>query len=339
MQLTFFFQFHYGSHYSSLGSVLFFLIRMRPFTDYALDLQGGHFDHADRIFTSIHRTYTNITTSMTDVKELLPEFYYNPHFLDNHNGLTLGQRQNGTLVSEVDLPPWANGSSQVFVDVMRAALESEYVSANLHHWIDLVFGYKQQGAAAIEATNVFFYLTYEGSVDLDAIGIPHQISTSQFIDMRVVDPAALVAIETQIANFGQTPAQLLTTPHRPRQVHTNPLGSMRIFSPRLPSALSGSIAPFVSPGSSATSQSSMFPPGRRLLSFSADDTVKLLYRYDPPSSSVSQTFSNSGTSAISMSNITEVYKAARKLGDGGGEIVTIMPNERCSTMSDPYLFS
>ena len=108
---------------------------------------------------------------MTDVKELLPEFYYNPHFLDNHNGLTLGQRQNGTLVSEVDLPPWANGSSQRFVEVMRAALESEYVSANLHHWIDLVFGYKQQGAAAVEATNVFFYLTYEGTVDLDAIGM------------------------------------------------------------------------------------------------------------------------------------------------------------------------
>ena len=164
-------QFHYGSHYSSLGSVLFFLIRMRPFTDYALDLQGGHFDHADRIFTSIQRTYTNITTSMTDVKELLPEFYYNPHFLDNHNQLTLGQRQNGTLVGEVDLPPWANGSSQVFVEVMRAALESEYVSANLHHWIDLIFGYKQQGAAAVEATNVFFYLTYEGSVDLDTIGM------------------------------------------------------------------------------------------------------------------------------------------------------------------------
>ena len=173
IHLTFVFQFHYGSHYSSLGSVLFFLIRMRPFTDYALDLQGGHFDHADRIFTSIHRTYTNITTSMPDVKELLPEFYYNPHFLDNHNQLTLGQRQNGTLVSEVDLPPWANGSSQTFVEVMRAALESEYVSANLHHWIDLVFGYKQQGAAAVEATNVFFYLTYEGSVDLDAIGTSH----------------------------------------------------------------------------------------------------------------------------------------------------------------------
>ena len=56
----------------------------------------------------------------------------------------------------------------------REALESEYVSAHLHEWIDLIFGWKQQGPAAADAVNVFHYLFYEGNVDIFAIEDPLQ---------------------------------------------------------------------------------------------------------------------------------------------------------------------
>ena len=60
-------------------------------------------------------------------------------FLMNLDHLALGKRQNGKLVGDVELPEWAHGPAH-FLQTNRAALESPYVSANLHHWIDLIFG-------------------------------------------------------------------------------------------------------------------------------------------------------------------------------------------------------
>ena len=54
-------------------------------------------------------------------------------------------KQNGECLDDVLLPLWANKSPEYFTHIMRLALESEPVSAALHHWIDLTFGYRQRG--------------------------------------------------------------------------------------------------------------------------------------------------------------------------------------------------
>ena len=58
-------------------------------------LQGGRFDHADRLFTNLPATWENCLHSSSDVKELTPEFYHQPEFLLNSNGFNLGTQQAG----------------------------------------------------------------------------------------------------------------------------------------------------------------------------------------------------------------------------------------------------
>ncbi|KAJ1868060.1 hypothetical protein LPJ78_000557 [Coemansia sp. RSA 989] len=215
-------KFHYGTHYSSAASVAYYLVRMEPFASVHVSLQSGKFDHADRQFHSIADTWNSCVTSSGDVKELIPEFYYLPEFLVNHNSLSLGQKQDGTCLGDVQLPPWAD-TPEEFIRINRQALESEYVSANLHKWVDLIFGYKQRGVEAVKAYNVFYYLTYEGAVNIDA----------------VQDPVERASIESQINYFGQTPTQLFATPHPPRQVRMTSSPYSPLVSP------SGKVQQFV----------------------------------------------------------------------------------------------
>ncbi|XP_022098981.1 neurobeachin-like isoform X3 [Acanthaster planci] len=201
--------FHFGTHYSTMAFTLNWLMRMEPYTTYFLNLQGGKFDHASRSFASVYISWKNCQRDTSDVKELIPEFYYLPEMFINSNDYTLGNMpDDGAEVGDVVLPRWAK-TAEEFVRINRLALESEFVSCQIHQWIDLIFGYKQRGPEAVRATNVFYYLTYEGSINLETIE----------------DPVMREAIENQIRSFGQTPAQLLTEPHPPRSsaMHLSPM--------------------------------------------------------------------------------------------------------------------
>lgn len=55
----------------------------------------------------------------------------------------------------LNLPPYCKQDPRLFVLIMRQALEKPAVSSHLHAWINLIFGYQQQGKAAKEAINKF----------------------------------------------------------------------------------------------------------------------------------------------------------------------------------------
>ncbi|KAH8611644.1 PH domain [Trypanosoma vivax] len=194
---------HYFTHYSSPAVVIYYMTRIEPFTTLQIILQGGHFDHADRMFHSLPACWHGISTNSQDVRELIPELYYLPELCTNTNGVHFGAKQDGQPMNALDLPPWAHGDPYEFIFRMREALESDHVSSTLNHWIDLIFGYKQRGKEAIEAVNVFNWHSYE---DLDK-NLSHDIDHKLLID--------------SLDNIGQTPIQLFTQPHVARR-HMEP---------------------------------------------------------------------------------------------------------------------
>ena len=189
----------YGAFYSSSAVVIGYMIRMEPFTSLHIELQSGRFDHTDRLFNSIPRAWDSVNTTQMDFRELTPEFYYFPDFLLNSNNFDLGKdiKNNGN----VELPKWAS-SPHDFIVKHRMALESPYVSQNLHKWVDLVFGYQSRGIEAEKADNLYS---------------PYFFETALTPEVRK-DPKQLRFVQEYALCFGQAPVQLFTKPVNPKKV-------------------------------------------------------------------------------------------------------------------------
>ena len=163
--------FYFKTHYSNNIYTCNYLIRFFPFSFLAIEFQGNGFDNPNRLFFSIEETFYNVTCQKSDLRELVPEFYYFPEMFLNINKINFHEKADGNLVNDVVMPKNLdffdnNENDKInndndndnnnkivdkdedsnyyrcfkFVEKMRNLLESK--SGEINFWINLIFGNK-----------------------------------------------------------------------------------------------------------------------------------------------------------------------------------------------------
>lgn len=115
---------HFPQFYLTGETVISYLSNLQPYRSMqTLSNPSPSYRFSD----SISNYFDGMLAKGGTIQEAIPEFFYSSESFQPEQ-----------------LPPWANGSTFEFVRIQREALESEYVSNNLHLWIDLIFGKKSR---------------------------------------------------------------------------------------------------------------------------------------------------------------------------------------------------
>ena len=168
----------FGSHFSNFVYISHYLIRLFPFSLTAIEIQGNNFDAPDRLFININKSFLSAVSDVSDLREIIPEFFILPEMFINLNKLNFGKlqknnKENSTYqilkkkekkediyVNDVLLP--CDNNPYKFVSQYRIVLEKK--ETKIEDWIDLIFGVNAKYENAIKNNNLYMNYCYDGII-------------------------------------------------------------------------------------------------------------------------------------------------------------------------------
>ena len=197
---------YFNNHYSTSAYVLYYLVRLIPYTYLLIDFQSGKFDVPERIFSNYNNYYTALITS-TENRELIPEFYHNYEFCLNLNYNFIGRMQKDkTLINNFNSNKYKN--SVAFIINHRRYLDN---NVNIVPWINNIFGYNQINDSK-ELMNIFPLYSYEQFNDFDKqlSLIKEKLKDKENKYLEIYNH---MRSKLAILDLGISPAQLFKTAH------------------------------------------------------------------------------------------------------------------------------
>ena len=176
--------YYFNTHYSNIVYINNFMARIFPYTFCTLEIQGKSFDAPNRLFFSLDLTLNNITSQVSDLRELTPEFFYLPEMFENINYINFGIKKDGQRVDDVEMPEelsiekYINNNNmtniinkdniiedslnyskkinflKIFLFLLKQKNKLETSSEGIYFWINLIFGKNQKYAK--KKTGQFF---------------------------------------------------------------------------------------------------------------------------------------------------------------------------------------
>ena len=210
--------YHFTIHYSTSAFILYYLLKISPYTEGHIKLQAGEIDVPDRLLWSIDNLLS-IMSRTRDNRELIPEYFTTIEFLYNLNYIYLGEKKVGNLIVHDTIVPDLFNSNEEYFYYNRLILNNQATEKSkskllpkceINKWIDLVFGAKQY-PGEIDKLNKFTKSCYR------QIRSPNMILDKN-LKKNLTDEKLIKKLRpkfSEILNFGQCPEQMFKNNHNP----------------------------------------------------------------------------------------------------------------------------
>ena len=210
------FPFHYTTHYSNSSFLLYYLVRINPFTDNQITLQNNRFDSPARQFNSIDDLLKVLLTT-SQPREIIPEFFITTEFYYNYNCNFYGIKNKTHLINNLENKSgYDSPLDYILSNAVR--LESPLYKSEINFFFDNIFGTGQMGGQ--DKCNTYDKYSYQEMIDLT-----QKIEKYKEKKMSLKEIKEKIDIKAnKIISFGQTPFKLLEDKH-PQWVDKNKINN------------------------------------------------------------------------------------------------------------------